>query len=146
MQRSKSYVEDVPAPDSCTAATRTATRQVRGKLQLNRISDEENYKFGWLQGSWKFLKEKKFWLRGLDLNQRPLGYEPNELPDCSTPRNYYSCPASQCQVVFGVRDKFVWRVEPLLGFFSWSESFEWFRCEGDCMQSTGVEADVNLYV
>jgi signal recognition particle subunit SEC65 len=28
----------------------------------------------------------KFWLRGLDLNQRPLGYEPNELPDCSTPR------------------------------------------------------------
>ncbi len=26
------------------------------------------------------------WLRGLDLNQRPLGYEPNELPDCSTPQ------------------------------------------------------------
>jgi hypothetical protein len=26
-----------------------------------------------------------FWLRGLDLNQRPLGYEPNELPGCSTP-------------------------------------------------------------
>ncbi len=26
------------------------------------------------------------WLRGLDLNQRPLGYEPNELPGCSTPR------------------------------------------------------------
>ena len=26
------------------------------------------------------------WLRGLDLNQRPFGYEPNELPDCSTPR------------------------------------------------------------
>jgi hypothetical protein len=29
------------------------------------------------------------WLRGLDLNQRPLGYEPNELPDCSTPRKHY---------------------------------------------------------
>jgi hypothetical protein len=27
------------------------------------------------------------WLRGVDLNHRPLGYEPNELPDCSTPRN-----------------------------------------------------------
>ena len=27
-----------------------------------------------------------WWLRGLDLNQRPLGYEPNELPGCSTPR------------------------------------------------------------
>ncbi len=26
------------------------------------------------------------WLRGPDLNQRPLGYEPNELPDCSTSR------------------------------------------------------------
>ena len=27
-----------------------------------------------------------FWLWGLDLNQRPFGYEPNELPGCSTPR------------------------------------------------------------
>ena len=25
------------------------------------------------------------WSRGLDLNQRPPGYEPGELPDCSTP-------------------------------------------------------------
>ena len=25
-------------------------------------------------------------LRGKDLNQRPPGYEPDELPDCSTPR------------------------------------------------------------
>ena len=24
------------------------------------------------------------WLRGLDLNQGPSGYEPDELPDCST--------------------------------------------------------------
>jgi hypothetical protein len=29
---------------------------------------------------------KKSWLRGLDLNQGPSGYEPDELPDCSTPR------------------------------------------------------------
>ncbi len=27
-------------------------------------------------------------LRGKDLNQRPSGYEPDELPDCSTPLRY----------------------------------------------------------
>ena len=26
------------------------------------------------------------WWRGADLNHRPSGYEPDELPDCSTPR------------------------------------------------------------
>src|SRR5271154_3231522 len=27
------------------------------------------------------------WLRGRDLNPRPSGYEPDELPGCSTPRS-----------------------------------------------------------
>ena len=30
------------------------------------------------------------WSRGLDLNQRPSGYEPDELPDCSTPQFAYT--------------------------------------------------------
>ena len=32
----------------------------------------------------KYLMGK--WLRGPDLNRRPSGYEPDELPSCSTPR------------------------------------------------------------
>lgn len=28
----------------------------------------------------------KNWLRSVDLNHRPSGYEPDELPGCSTPR------------------------------------------------------------
>jgi hypothetical protein len=34
------------------------------------------------------LRNTPVWLRGVDLNHRPLGYEPNELPDCSTPHLY----------------------------------------------------------
>ena len=29
------------------------------------------------------------WLRGTDLNGRPSGYEPDELPGCSTPRIFW---------------------------------------------------------
>ncbi len=36
------------------------------------------------------LKLKKNWMREPDLNQRPSGYEPDELPSCSTPRPIYN--------------------------------------------------------
>ena len=38
------------------------------------------------QSGAKMLTINQIWLRGQDLNLRPSGYEPDELPDCSTPR------------------------------------------------------------
>ena len=43
------------------------------------------------------MKVDMLWLRGLDLNQGPLGYEPNELPDCSTPQLDINNPHAQGQ-------------------------------------------------
>src|SRR5690242_12238775 len=34
----------------------------------------------------------------MDLNHRPLGYEPNELPDCSTPHSYPTVRSSNRQM------------------------------------------------
>ena len=36
------------------------------------------------------LRQASHWWRGEDLNFRPSGYEPDELPDCSTPRCIHS--------------------------------------------------------
>src|SRR5207237_7498060 len=41
------------------------------------------------------------WLRGVDLNHRPLGYEPNELPGCSTPQHHVSKREKQGQTRTG---------------------------------------------
>ena len=38
------------------------------------------------QGAKRPLTRGDAWWRGWDLNPRPSGYEPDELPDCSTPR------------------------------------------------------------
>src|SRR5947209_14318505 len=38
----------------------------------------------------KYAETRGNWLRGRDLNPRPSGYEPDELPDCSTPRRWFA--------------------------------------------------------
>lgn len=35
-------------------------------------------------------KQGLLWLRGIDLNDRPLGYEPSALPGCATPPKLWS--------------------------------------------------------
>ena len=48
-------------------------------------------------------------VRGVDLNHRPLGYEPNELPDCSTPHsNHNNVVAERSNVRCGLDSTFFW--------------------------------------
>ena len=37
-------------------------------------------------------------MQGLDLNQRPSGYEPDELPGCSTPRDEDTWDTNSLQI------------------------------------------------
>ena len=55
---------------------------------------------------------EKAWLRGVDLNHRPLGYEPNELPDCSTPQFHGSVAAGRGQMFSRISVGFFFRAFP----------------------------------
>ncbi|MFQ2134659.1 hypothetical protein, partial [Aeromonas hydrophila] len=46
---------------------------------------QKNREGGWMKNGEIEVIEIGSWLRGPDLNRRPSGYEPDELPSCSTP-------------------------------------------------------------
>src|SRR5208283_4025178 len=71
-----------------------------GGMTANRLPSttrfrSENHNQG--NSHWNWLPSYT-WLRGRDLNPRPSGYEPDELPDCSTPLQLY-----RIKYMFGTR-------------------------------------------
>ena len=61
-------------------------RSMRSPIAKKRQNPLPSKGFGTLRPRWAIMGRNHQW-RGQDLNLRPRGYEPRELPDCSTPRH-----------------------------------------------------------
>ena len=61
-------------------------QELKNAQNRNRTSDTRIFSPLLYQLSYLGIKDFRLELRGQDLNLRPSGYEPDELPDCSTPR------------------------------------------------------------
>ena len=91
---------DARVPVRRTAALRIVRGALshRGQERWQRLPGRSGRASGWRPRIGKCLAaahrcgriEGGMGLRGQDLNLRPSGYEPDELPDCSTPRTQYS--------------------------------------------------------